>query len=276
MLLVRRGIVPSKGMWCLPMGFAEVGETIAEAALRELREETGVIGRVTRLVDADSWDSSLYGDVLVVTFEVAKTSGSETAGDDAEEVAYFPMRDLPPLAFPSNEKAIRLCADLHEDEWAIHDSFTRLENGLGRDMLSDSLIGFARDHAGYVARLWLADVRSNRTTVGYIHLDPESLLEECTAGLRLLGHWLEGEGTEEEIRSSYRDLGAHRRSQGIASYEMLSAILLLKKHIWTFARSQGVWDRPVDAYRVMELQSRFAVYFDKAVYHSSRGFANAR
>ena len=276
MLLVKRGIVPNKGMWCLPMGFAEMGETIAEAALRELREETGVTGRVTRLVDADSWDSPFYGDVLVVTFEVEKTAGSETAGDDAEEVAYFPIRELPPLAFPSSEKAIRLCADLHEDEWAIRDSFHRLEDGTGSDMLSDSLIGFASDHAAYVARLWLADVRSNRTTVGYIHLDPESLLSECTVGLQLLGHWLEGESTEEEIRSSYRDLGARRRAQGVAAYEMLSAILLLKKHIWTFARSQGVWDRPVDAYRVMELQSRFAVYFDKAVYHSSRGFADGR
>jgi len=275
-LLVKRGIVPNKGMWCLPMGFAEMGETIAEAALRELREETGVTGRVTRLVDADSWDSPFYGDVLVVTFEVEKTAGSETAGDDAEEVAYFPIRELPPLAFPSNEKAIRLCADLHEDEWAIHDSFHRLEDGSGSDMLSDSLIGFVSDHAAYVARLWLADVRSNRTTVGYVHLDPESLLGECTMGLQLLGHWLEGESTEEEIKSSYRDLGARRRAQGIAAYEMLSAILLLKKHIWTFARSQGVWDRPVDAYRVMELQSRFAVYFDKAAYHSSRGFADGR
>lgn len=256
------------------MGFAELGETIAEAALRELHEETGVSGRVTRLVDADSWDSPLYGDVLVVTFEVERTTGTETAGDDAEEVAYFPIHELPPLAFPSNEKAIRLCADLHEDEWAIHDSFHRLEDGVGTDMLSDSLIGFVSDHASYVARLWLADVRSNRTTTGYLRLDPEVLLEECTAGLQLLGRWLEGESTDDEIRSSYRDLGARRSAQGIEANEMLSAILLLKKHIWTFARSQGVWQRPVDTYRVMELQSRFAVYFDKAVYHSSRGFAD--
>ena len=47
--------------------------------------------------------------------------------------------------------------------------------------------------------------------------------------------------------------------------------MLLKKHIWTYARSQGVWERPVDTYRVMELQSRFAVFFDKAVYHLARG-----
>ncbi len=272
-LLVKRGIVPNKGMWCLPIGFAEMGETIAEAALRELHEESGVVGRISRLIDADSWTGSYYGDLLVVTFEVDKIEGSETPGDDAEDVAYFPIDRLPPLAFPSNEKAIRLCAGLHQDEWAIHDSFHRLEDGTGDEMLSNSLVGFVSEHTSYVARLWLADVRSNRTTMRYMRLNPEPLLAECTTALRLLGRWLEGESTEEEIKTFHRNLGARRRSQGVESHEMLSALMLLKKHIWTFARSQGVWERPVDAYRVMELQSRFAVFFDKAAYHLIRGFA---
>ena len=271
-LLVKRKHPPSAGMWCLPIGFAEMGETIAQAALRELQEETGVIGRVTRLIDADSWSGSFYGDLLVVTFEVEKIAGEERAGDDAEDVGYFRIDELPPLAFPSNEKAIRICADLHADEWAIQDSFQRLEEGSGEQMLSDTLVGFVTESAPYVARLWLADVRSNRTTTGYMHLDPEVLQNECIEGLKLLGRWLEGESTEEEIRSFYRALGARRRKQGIKSYEMLSAVMLLKKHIWTYARSQGVWERPLDAYRMMELQARFAMYFDKATYHLARGF----
>jgi hypothetical protein len=53
---------------------------------------------------------------------------------------------------------------------------------------------------------------------------------------------------------------------------MLSAIMLLKKQIWNFALSQGVWESPVEMYRIMELQSRFAVFFDKAMYNSSRGY----
>ena len=270
-LLVKRKFPPNQGMWCLPIGFAELGETIAEAALRELHEETGIVGRVTQLIDADSWGSDFYGDLLVVTFEVDKLSGTETPGDDAEDVGYFRIDRLPPLAFPSNEKAIRLCAGLHEDNWAIQDSFRRLEDGTGEEMLSDSLAGFVTEHAPYVARLWLADVRSSHSTIRYMNLEPEALLAECTTGLQLLGHWLEGESTENEIKSFYRDLGGRRRAQGIEAHEMLSAVMLLKKHIWTYARSQGVWERPVETYRVMELQSRFAVFFDKAVYYLTRG-----
>ncbi len=275
-LLVKRGILPNKGMWCLPIGFAEIGETIAQAALRELQEETGLTGRVSRLIDADSWSSGFYGDLLVVTFEVEKVSGVETPGDDAEDVGYFPIDRLPPLAFPSNEKAIRLCADLHRDDWAFHDSFHRLEDGTGAEMLSSSLVGFISEHAPYVARLWLADVRSNRTTLRYMRLDPVCLLAECTTELQLLGRWLEGEDTEEEIKTFYQELGARRYAQGAQTHEMLSAVMLLKKQIWTHARPQGVWDPPLDAYRVMELQSRFAVFFDTAVYRLTRGFTEAQ
>jgi ADP-ribose pyrophosphatase YjhB (NUDIX family) len=268
-------------MWCLPIGFAELGETIAEAALRELLEETAVTGRMVRLIDADSWPSTFYGDLLVVTFEVEKLVGLETPGDDAEEVGYFPLDQLPPLAFPSNEKAIRVCADLHRDEWAIRDSFHRLEESAGADagagveMLSDSLIGFVNESIPLVARLWLADVRSNHTTAAYLRLDPDTLLAECTTSLQQLGRWLEGESTEEQIRRFCRELGSRRQAQGVPLHELLSAIMLLKKQIWTHARSQGVWQRPVETYRVMELQSRFAVFFDRAMYHSARGYAGS-
>jgi 8-oxo-dGTP diphosphatase len=273
-LLVKRKYPPNEGQWCLPIGFAEMGETIASAALRELFEETGVAGRILRLIDADSWSGKFYGDLLVVTFEVEKIGGEERPGDDAAEVQYFPIDRLPVLAFPSNEKAIRLCADLHRDEWAIHDSFHRLEDGSGAEMLSDTLVGFVGEHADYVARLWLADARSSHTTEGYWRLDADQLLAECTSGLRLLGRWLEGESTEEQIKTHYRDLGDRRRAQGVELHEMLSAIMLLKKQIWRFALSQGLWERPVEQYRVMELQSRFAVFFDKAMYDSARGYAS--
>jgi 8-oxo-dGTP diphosphatase len=286
-LLVRRKYPPSEGMWCLPIGFAELGETIAEAALRELLEETGVTGRAVRLIDADSWKGAFYGDVLVVTFEVEKLLGREQPGDDAEAVDYFPIDQLPPLAFPHNEKAIRLCADLHRDEWAIHDSFRRLEEGsapggevpagaastAGAQMLSDSLIGFVNESIPLVARLWLADARSNHTTAAYLRLDPDTLLAECTTSLQQLGRWLEGESTEEQIKQFFRELGVRRQTQGVPLYELLSAIMLLKRQIWAHARSQGVWQRPMEMYRVMELQSRFAVFFDRAMYHSARGYA---
>lgn len=117
LLLVKRAEEPQRGAWCLPIGFAEIGETVQEAALRELQEETGVAGRIVRLLDVDSYPSDYYGDLLIVTYEAVKAGGEERPGDDAEEVGYFAAERLPPLAFRSNDKAIAIARGLARPPW---------------------------------------------------------------------------------------------------------------------------------------------------------------
>ena len=62
-LLVKRAKDPFRGMWCFPIGFAETGESIEDAALRELKEEAGIEGRITQLVDVDSHRNPFYGEL---------------------------------------------------------------------------------------------------------------------------------------------------------------------------------------------------------------------
>lgn len=106
LLLVRRARHPMKGMWCLPCGFVEKDEQIEEAALRELREETRLEGRVVRLLDTVTARNYFYGNLVMTTFEVASAGGSPTPGDDAAEARFFPPERVPPLAFPCQERAI--------------------------------------------------------------------------------------------------------------------------------------------------------------------------
>ncbi len=108
LLLVRRGQPPQQGLWCLPTGFAELGESIAEAALRELYEEAGLRGEVRTLVDVDSYVIDFYGDLVIVTYEVAPAAGTPYPGSDAVAVGWFTLDALPPLAFTSNERALAL------------------------------------------------------------------------------------------------------------------------------------------------------------------------
>lgn len=271
-LLVKRQRDPYRGKWCLPMGFAEIGETITAAAQRELREETGVEARVLRLLDADSLESSHYGDLLIVTFEMQKMRGHEQPGDDAEEVRYFPLEQHPPLAFSSNKKALRACVAAHEEAWAIQDSFARLQSDEDEAMLSDELVALIQDRADEVAGLWLVDVRSNPTTTSYQMIDPDQLMEKATLAISMFGRWLKGDEAPDEVKAFYRVVAKERKSQGFQVHELLSAIALLKKHVWTYACSQGTLERPIDTYRMLELSRRVALFFDKATYHAAREF----
>jgi len=115
-LLILRKNEPHKDMWCLPIGFVEADETIQDAALRELEEETGVKGRIVRLLNAQTVMDSFYGDMLILCYEVEQIGGEIKAADDAKDARFFPIDDFPELAFESNEKAIRkykeLCRNL--------------------------------------------------------------------------------------------------------------------------------------------------------------------
>lgn len=105
-LLIKRGIEPCKGSWGLPGGFIELNETLREAAEREFTEETGLSGKATDLIDVVVNPSELYGAVLVVGFHVDITGGALEAGDDAEDVAFFPFGKLPELPFASHRMLV--------------------------------------------------------------------------------------------------------------------------------------------------------------------------
>jgi len=204
-LLIQRAREPHRGMWCLPIGFAEVGETIAEAAMRELREEAGIQARILRLLDIDSCESDFYGDLLIVTFELEKCGGDERPGDDAADVRYFALNQLPPLAFPSNKKALRYCERAHEEEWAIQASFQGLQADDDREMLSDPLVAWVQDHAAEVTRLWHEDIRSNATTPSYHRIDADQLFNRGFAAVSQFGRWLKGKEADNEVRSFYQE-----------------------------------------------------------------------
>ncbi len=105
-LLVRRRIGPHQGMWTFPAGFVESDEDPAEAAVRECREETGLEVEITGLLDVIAGREHERGADIVVVYRARPVGGEPRAADDADGVDFFPLDDLPPLAFHATQMAL--------------------------------------------------------------------------------------------------------------------------------------------------------------------------
>lgn len=107
-LLVKRAVPPFVGSWCLPGGFVESGEDTYEALSRELLEETGLKGKPSNLIDVVSFvDSKPEGKgVVIIGYKVMSFKGRLRPGDDADEVRFFPLNELPPIPFSSHRTLI--------------------------------------------------------------------------------------------------------------------------------------------------------------------------
>lgn len=89
LLLVLRRNDPGRGLWSLPGGRVEPGETVEAAVRREVREETGLDVRVGRLLGV-----VVRGDYLIHDHEAYVEGGPLRAGDDAEAVRWCPLDEL--------------------------------------------------------------------------------------------------------------------------------------------------------------------------------------
>lgn len=98
-LLIRRGHPPRQGSWSLPGGRQKLGETVDEAVLREIREETGVAIRILDIagvVDLIEWvDGAIDYHYTVIDVVAEWTAGEAVAGDDAAAVTWATLDDLP-------------------------------------------------------------------------------------------------------------------------------------------------------------------------------------
>ena len=111
-LMVRRGPTSTMaGKWCIPCGYLDYGEDVRSGAAREVREETGLDVEIGDVM----WVASNFHDPAKLTvgiwFAATVTGGDLKAGDDAIEAGWFPLGELPDLAFDTDRQ---LLAELSE------------------------------------------------------------------------------------------------------------------------------------------------------------------
>jgi len=112
-LLIKRGKEPLRGRWVVPGGTVEVGETLEQALVREVREETGLTVRPIEVVlvfdRIDREGEEVRYHYVIVDYLCEYVSGTLRAASDAEDAAFVAREDLPRFALP--EKALEVVLD---------------------------------------------------------------------------------------------------------------------------------------------------------------------
>jgi len=104
-LLIKRDLAPYRGKWAIPGGFVHIDESLETAARRELREETGVSAvYLEQLYTFGELNRDPRGRVISVAYiALVPAPLAVTAGSDAREARWWPIGELPPLAFDHNQ-----------------------------------------------------------------------------------------------------------------------------------------------------------------------------
>ena len=98
-LLIKRGKAPYKGHWSLPGGSQELGETLEEAARRELKEETNLDAKTlefAKIRDRITYDDKgkLQYHFVLATFVTNNFSGTPKAMDDADDIGWYDFDEM--------------------------------------------------------------------------------------------------------------------------------------------------------------------------------------
>jgi ADP-ribose pyrophosphatase YjhB (NUDIX family) len=99
-LLVRRGNQPGFGLWSMPGGYVDRGEVVEQAAVREVREETGLEVEIDQLIGLFSKQGH---PVMVAAFATREVGGLLVAGDEALELGFFAPNRMPEMAFTGDQ-----------------------------------------------------------------------------------------------------------------------------------------------------------------------------
>src|SRR5262245_40906937 len=86
-----------------------------------------------------------------------------------------------------------------------------------------------------------------------------------------LGRWI-GDKTEDQIEATYGGLGRARYEEGIPLSEVIYVLILVKDHLRAYIRAVGLVDSPVELYLEEELHLSIGHFFDRAIYHTVKGY----
>lgn len=132
-----------------------------------------------------------------------------------------------------------------------------------------ALAEYIADHADEWAASWLGEVQREETTPHYrAYPDPGELRRDTAALYHYLALWLRSGEWDSRIDPHYQRIGSDRRAAGFRLAEVVSAILLAKRHLWNGIIASRLLSQALE----LEASKAISLFYDKAIYHTIAGY----
>ena len=103
-VMIKRGVEPNIGKWSFPSGYVDLGETVEAAAVREVKEETGVDIKINFLIGVYS---SFSRPLVLLAYGAEVLSGNIELNHEVLDVGYFSPNCLPDMPFPHDDEILK-------------------------------------------------------------------------------------------------------------------------------------------------------------------------
>ena len=141
--------------------------------------------------------------------------------------------------------------------------------------VSQRLVTLIERNADELTRKWLEIIRTHPETPTYRSYDEKRLYGRAFRVYSQLGKWISHHTSKQEIAEIYRALGGQRRGEGFGLAEIVLALILTRRVLWQKVQSDGLLDTALDLNMAMDLHNHVALFFDRAIVHSIRGYEEA-
>lgn len=139
-------------------------------------------------------------------------------------------------------------------------------------MISQIMVELIEKNADHLATSWLKDVQKNPKT-SYYHTFREDLLFERARDIyKNLSHWLRIPTPKEETVKFYKNYGRDRCGEGFPLGELIYSFILFRRHLWLFVLHSGFYDSAYELLRVLELNNRVILFFDRVLHSVALGY----
>lgn len=138
-------------------------------------------------------------------------------------------------------------------------------------MLATRLMHLIETHADPLTDRLAERLRTDSRTTAYRRLDDAEIRSRILHVYRNLGRWLE-QASEGQVEHEHLGLGRARRAEGVPLSQVVAALLLTRRNLWEFIESEAVAGTVLELRQELELQLLVVRFFDRAIYHTVRGY----